>query len=111
MASTHYLFPKWNQSLGLCLNINVPILVGISDVIPPRVTVPQKDIQEVMDMWNCNRFMKISIHNSNSVTRAFNYLSNNYIDRIHRGCAVGHHVQVIPVGDSIKKFFSFGKLF
>jgi len=106
LESLKKIHSKWEQSLGLCLNTNIPILIGISRFNPPSLLVSHKSIQEVMEIWHCNRFMTLQIGDSNAVTRAFNFLSDNFVDHLFRGCACGSHVEEIPVGDTIKNFFS-----
>jgi len=102
-----HIHSKWEQSLGLCLNTNIPLLVGIRYNQTARINSAfQQTIYKVMHLWNCNRFMVINIGDANSVKIAFNYLANNFISQLHRGCSVGSHVSERPVSDSIKKMFS-----
>jgi hypothetical protein len=98
---------KWEQSLGLCLNTNIPLLIGVRYDNAVRIhTTFQQNIDKVMHLWNCNRFMVINMGDGNSVKVAFHYLANNFISQLHRGCSVGAHVSERPVSDSIKKIFS-----
>jgi len=83
---------NWEKSLGLCLNTNIPLLVGIRYSDTARINFRYRSkMQKVMHLWNCNRFMVITIGDGNSVHSSFRYLSNNYISQLNRGCAVSSH--------------------
>eukprot|EP01124_Arcella_intermedia_P002366 TRINITY_DN11291_c0_g1_i1.p1 TRINITY_DN11291_c0_g1~~TRINITY_DN11291_c0_g1_i1.p1 ORF type:complete len:420 (+),score=93.81 TRINITY_DN11291_c0_g1_i1:25-1284(+) len=97
---------QWHDKHGLCLHTNVPILVGISIHNPPRLSPPKELLSAVMETWDCNRLMYISIGDTNSVLRAFNFASNNMIDHLHRGCTISRHLDVLPVGDTLRKFIT-----
>jgi hypothetical protein len=87
---------QWEKSVGLCMPSAMPILVGISsdkNRIPSKSKESRRNplFDEVFRVWNCSRFMIITIGSGNSVLRSFLFLGQGINGRIHRGCRVSSH--------------------